>query len=475
MKFLKINTNNILMVQDFFEKYPDIETYSYEKVMKLYLEQYYWPSNSLETALSSLYSWDCETIISLFDNTDIEADIFFDKWSEKYNQKYNSNNFFDKLLFQILYHNPDILYIQEVWRYPKDFIFKIKHLLKNIIIVGWNCSIPSQYYLSTLTYVDIVYTCASNIDYQMKAFGINSINVGHFFDSKLLKNLTNEKKYDVVFIGSLIDPLHQDRVELLKYLLSVGINVTIFGKSVDETLKAYCKEPKYGLCLYQVYKSSKIVLNNHIIEDIRYSGNIRMYEVTGVGSLLLSDFKEDMNSKFQLDKEAITYRTFEEAGTKIRYYLNHSSQREVIAKNGQVRTLKDYSYTEFAKKVYKSINNLENISIEERYKNILKAKENGNYLFSIQINSFLKKFRETGLRKEKFILYGYGTIGHIIYEQNKDNIEYIIDSNDYVINLHKAKDSKSNIFISVLGREDEIKKLLISHGVNENRIQTVNI
>lgn len=483
MKFLKVNTNNSLIIKDFFVKNKDIQNYSYDMLVDKFLDEYYWPSNSLEKSLTTLYNWECTTLISLFNNKK-ESELFFDKWSEKYNQKYHSDNFFDKLLFQIIYHKPDILYIQEIWQYSKEFISKIRYLLSNIIIVGWNCSIKSKYQLDNLTYSDIVYTCSLEIKNQMQNVGINTKYIEHAFDSSILEQLYNEKKkYDVVFIGSLIDPLYKQRVNLLKYLLNEGIDITIFGNSNDDILKKYCKKSLFGIDLYKIYKSSKIVLNVHASNDIRYSGNIRIYEVTGVGSFLLTDYREDMDKRFILGKEVVTYKSFDEILKQIKYYLLHNYEREAIAKAGQIRTLSDYSYEQIAKSIYQSINEFKSIDKTEVYLNIIQKKSNKNYQFSLQMNNFLKKIDELNISENKFILYGYGTIGKIIYEKYKDNIEYVVDGNfnnidlDNIIDPKKINllDTNNDIFISVLGREEEIKKILFSLGIEKNRIKTIEM
>lgn len=482
MKFLKINTNPSAMIKDFLYKYPELDSLHYDEIINNYLNEYYWPSNSLEKSLHKLYDWKCTTLISALNNTPQEAGIFFNKWSQKYNQKYLSDDFFDKLLYQILYHNPDIVYIHEIWQYPQHFIFNIKYLLKDVTILGWNCSIKSKYKLNNLKYSDIVYTCSLEIKSQMQKNGIFAKHIGHAFDSDVLKKLTHVNKlYDVIFIGSLIDPIHVKRVEFLKYLLNKGIDVTIFGDSDDPLLKQHCKKPLFGIDLYKVYKASKIVLNAHASDDIRYSGNIRMYEVTGVGSFLLSDFKEDMKDIFILDKEVITYNSFEEASKQIQYFLSNDTKKKAIAKAGHERTLQDYTFTKIAKEVYNSIQELKQISKEELYSKIIHKQKDNNYLFSLQINSFFKKFQELNLTQNKFILYGYGSIGKIVYMNYKNNIAYIADAKHTDINIDTAIDPKEiihldsslDIFISVLGREKEIKTFLLSEGISENRIKTL--
>jgi spore maturation protein CgeB len=68
-----------------------------------------------------------------------------------------------------------------------------------------------------------------------------------------------------------------------------------------------------------------------------------MFESTAMGALLLTEESENINQIFTPDKEIATYRNPEEAIDKIRYYLNHTDEREAIAKAGQQRTLQYYN------------------------------------------------------------------------------------------------------------------------------------
>jgi spore maturation protein CgeB len=71
---------------------------------------------------------------------------------------------------------------------------------------------------------------------------------------------------------------------------------------------------------------------------------MRLYEATGVGTLLITDWKENLHELFEPGKEVIAYRTPEECGELIQYYLEHEVEREAIARAGQERTLREHTY-----------------------------------------------------------------------------------------------------------------------------------
>ena len=79
-------------------------------------------------------------------------------------------------------------------------------------------------------------------------------------------------------------------------------------------------------------------------DKIHFAANIRLYEATGVGSCLLTDWKENLSNLFEPGKEILTYRTKEEALDKILYCKSNPSFATRIAAKGQERTLSNYSY-----------------------------------------------------------------------------------------------------------------------------------
>jgi hypothetical protein len=76
--------------------------------------------------------------------------------------------------------------------------------------------------------------------------------------------------------------------------------------------------PAWGKEMYQVLRNSRLTLNHH--GDISsFANNLRLFEATGVGTLLITDWKENLSEMFDIGKEVIAYRTPEECAELIRY------------------------------------------------------------------------------------------------------------------------------------------------------------
>jgi spore maturation protein CgeB len=70
---------------------------------------------------------------------------------------------------------------------------------------------------------------------------------------------------------------------------------------------------------------------------------MRMYEATGMGTLLLTDGKTATHRVFS-DDEVVYYTSLEDAVEKVKYFLEHTDERNAIAKRGQEKTIAEYNY-----------------------------------------------------------------------------------------------------------------------------------
>jgi spore maturation protein CgeB len=68
-----------------------------------------------------------------------------------------------------------------------------------------------------------------------------------------------------------------------------------------------------------------------------YANNLRLFEATGVGTLLVTDWKAKLHDMFEPGKEVIAYRSAEECAELVKYYLEHDEERQAIARAGQQR------------------------------------------------------------------------------------------------------------------------------------------
>jgi spore maturation protein CgeB len=100
----------------------------------------------------------------------------------------------------------------------------------------------------------------------------------------------------------------------------------------------------WGKEMYEILAGSKITLNHHIGIAGEFANNMRLFEATGVGALLLTDRKNNLSEIFEPFQEVVAYSSPEECLEMIHHYLHHEDERRAIAEAGQRRTLAEHSY-----------------------------------------------------------------------------------------------------------------------------------
>src|ERR1700752_4408715 len=120
---------------------------------------------------------------------------------------------------------------------------------------------------------------------------------------------------------------HNARIRLLESLCRCP-DIKIYGKGVDGLPKDSLIRQRYqgeawGVDMYQILFNLKITVNHHIGMAESYANNLRLFEATGVGTLLVTDWKQNLQEMFEPGKEVVCYRTAEECAEMIQYYLEH--------------------------------------------------------------------------------------------------------------------------------------------------------
>ena len=71
---------------------------------------------------------------------------------------------------------------------------------------------------------------------------------------------------------------------------------------------------------------------------------MRLYEATGVGTCLLTDWKADLAAQFEPDREVLAYRSADECAEKIAYMLEHPAERDAMAAAAQAKALREHGF-----------------------------------------------------------------------------------------------------------------------------------
>jgi spore maturation protein CgeB len=253
-------------------------------------------------------------------------------------------------LAQIREYAPDVAYIQELSAIGDDTVRRIRTMV-GLVVGQIACPIPTD---RTFEHHDMMVSSWPPIVDHFRDVGKRSVYSRLAFDHSVLACLDPpQPRYDVSFVGGL-SAFHSERNALLEQICG-HIPVDVFGYGAasltkNSTLKRSFRGEVWGLAAYHVLSNSRITINSHYTIDVpgrrsnAFANNQRLYEATGVGTLLLTDAKTNLAQLFGPDREVATYRSADECIAKIRYYLDHEHERAVVARAGQTRTMTEHTY-----------------------------------------------------------------------------------------------------------------------------------
>ena len=303
------------------------------------------------------------------------------------------------LVEQIRLFGADVVFLQDPTRFSREWIRHLRIELPSLrLVAGWLCAPFDDPAIGVLHELDFVMTCTPGFLEEFQAQGLRAFHAYHAFAPRMLGGLDDlpaTEPSDLVFVGSLFagQGFHDERARVLGHLIAQNVNVQIYGNLAEppllknkikaglisilqsvpfqnhtnliaarimrwrdsvstvrfsRTLKRRVHPPVFGREMLRVLKDAKVAFNSHIGVAGRYAGNVRLFEATGAGACLLTDWKENLNEIFSEDLEVVTYRSAEECVEKARWLLDNPMQMKRIAVAGQARTLRDHNFERLA-------------------------------------------------------------------------------------------------------------------------------
>jgi len=259
---------------------------------------------------------------------------------------------YDILAGQIRYYKPDVLFNQAMDTIDSRFLQEIKPHVGLLIGQHAASPLPKQ---ADFSCHDLVISSFPPTVEHFRDKGIPTELHRLGFGREGLACLDGEERpWDITFIGNF-HPIHSSRVALLEDLCSRFPQVKVWAQAVDHlapgaSIRNCYQGQAWGREMYTIFSRSKITLNHHG-DILPYANNARLYEATGMGALLITDWKENLHEMFEPGKEVVAYRSADECAELIQYYLDHKHEREAIARAGQERTLREHTYDQRSKEL----------------------------------------------------------------------------------------------------------------------------
>jgi hypothetical protein len=249
------------------------------------------------------------------------------------------------LLAQLVDFRPDVVYLQNLHVLGDATMARIR--AAGVLVVGQIASEAPP--TSRLRMFDLILTSFPHFVDRFRRLGIATEYFRIGFDPRVLDDLGPvEPRHDAVFAGALNGIRHRRGNRVLaraaRRLPLEFWGYDLRGWPPWSPIRRRYRGEAWGLEMYRLLASSRIVLNRHIGAARQYANNMRLYEATGVGSLLLTDEKANLHELFEPGREIVTYVSPGDLVDKARHLLDHEEERRAIAVAGQARTLRDHSY-----------------------------------------------------------------------------------------------------------------------------------
>lgn len=350
MRFFLITSYYPPFIENFRKKHPALEQMNYDEALRLLLSEFfadtgcifYWLRQNGHEAFISISNFE----------------LLQKKWAQENNIAAGVGNWSEAIMLaQMKAFRPDIVYTESVQAHSEPFLKQAAESCRRI--VAW-ISFPFEK-LPDLRHISLVVTSTRDYVKKFRAMGMNSEYMLPAFDSRVAEFMKHEEKsIDFSFVGGL-SPVHKNRWEALNYLCrncEIGIwgyglpprpplHKRLFRRDEYSLIRRHHHGEVWGLEMYAILSRSLITFNIHEALLKGDVGNMRMFEATGVGTMLLNDHGGNLSELFEPGVEVVTYKSLPEAVEKYRYYHEHRHEAIAIGKKAQQRTLSSYNYNVF--------------------------------------------------------------------------------------------------------------------------------
>jgi len=249
---------------------------------------------------------------------------------------------------QVAAFDPDVVYFQDLWVASRPELDRLR--AGGRLVVGQIASTaPAP---EVLRGYDLVVTSFPHYVERFRALGVDSEYLPISFDARLLDEVAvdGDRPHGAVFVGGVNPALHPGGVALLERLCR-QVNLDVWGYGADalpssSPIRARHHGEAWGLDMYRVLARSRVVVNRHIEAAEGWANNMRLYESTGMGALLLTEQAPNLDSLFAPGAEVATYANEGELVARLRELLADEARRSAIAAAGHERTLRQHTYAQ---------------------------------------------------------------------------------------------------------------------------------
>jgi SAM-dependent methyltransferase len=243
---------------------------------------------------------------------------------------------------QVRTEKPDVLYIHDIAFLPSGFVQHLRDLVPRVVAQTARPLLAQDY-----SSYDLVVTSLPHFAERFRQAGVRAEYLALAFDLRAAEREQRTRDIDVSFVGGLTNVHREGRDVLEEVARQIPIDVWGHGETSlapSSPLRRRFHGPAWGWEMYDVLGRTRVALNRHTAVAGVNANNMRLFEATGMAACLVTDEKENLGRLFNVGTEIVTYSGAADAAEKIRFLLDHPTEREQIAGAGQRRTRSEHTY-----------------------------------------------------------------------------------------------------------------------------------
>lgn len=265
-----------------------------------------------------------------------------DQWLREYSKLGHSG--FATLMLQIDKFSPDVIFLQDL-----SSVFSAGTLRyfsrKGITLAGQlSCAFEDD---EKLRLFDALFTSFPFNVERFNKLGVRGEFLPLAFDPLVLERarIPEARTHAVSFVGGYGRHWDVDRF-FTTLVEQTPLQIWGYGwEKAPKVIRDRWQGPAWGLDMYEIYLRSHIVVNRHGGVSRGLSNNLRMFEATGCGAMLLTERSPNIRDYFT-ENECSTYTSAEDAVEKINHHLNDPMTLRLVSSLGQQRTLSTHTYAQ---------------------------------------------------------------------------------------------------------------------------------
>ena len=341
MRVLIVDTYYPAFLKTHYDRFPGLESQPYKVQWRALMDMFFGTTDAYSHNLAAI-GHDAHEFV-------VNCEPLQLAWASEHGVRVNADGAEEAILLaQARDYEPDVVYVQHVHFLSDTTLAALKRTCR--VLVGQIATEPPD--LARLQSFDLLVTCLPSFVARFNADGVRTELLRLAFDERVLDELRNEEREpalrDAVFVGSLGRTQHRRSNGILaRAARRVPIEFWGYGGLLwppwSPVKRGYCGEA-WGIDMFRLLAEARIAINRHGSIAGSYAVNMRLYEATGMGTLLLTDNGKHLADVFAPGTEAVAYETSQELVDQVRYYLEHEDERAEIAAAGQARTLRDHTY-----------------------------------------------------------------------------------------------------------------------------------